>query len=156
MPDAHANVAHQFEDADQQQAVSTLGMWVFIAQEILFFGGLFGVYTVYRILYPEAFVIGSNHLDIKLGAFNTAVLLLSLTLSAANLFSPAVDEGMRFGTAFHELMEKISWLELRRCVHVTDSACNSVCDYSFVCFSSLALDSVGSVGISANIGLSNG
>jgi cytochrome c oxidase subunit 3 len=106
--DAHADVAHQFEDAEQQQAVSTLGMWVFIAQdllgdehphaeavstlgmwvfiaqEILFFGGLFGVYTVYRILYPEAFVIGSSHLDITLGAFNTAVLLLSsLTMALA-------------------------------------------------------------------------
>ena len=81
---ANLNVAHHFEDAGQQQEASTLGMWVFIVQEILFFGGLFATYTVYRTMYPEAFIIGSHHLDITLGTLNTAVLLVSsLTMALA-------------------------------------------------------------------------
>ena len=61
---------------------SSLGMWVFIAQEILFFGGLFAAYTVYRHLYPAAFAAGSHHLDWKLGSFNTLVLIgCSLTMA---------------------------------------------------------------------------
>ncbi|RMD89030.1 MAG: cytochrome c oxidase subunit 3 family protein [Calditrichaeota bacterium] len=52
-------------------------MWAFLITEILFFGGLFLGYTVYRFLYSEAFVEGSHHLDIVLGATNTAVLIFS-------------------------------------------------------------------------------
>src|SRR5687768_11049540 len=59
-------------------------MWVFIAQEVMFFGGLFLAYTVYRNLYPVAFAEASHHLDWKLGAFNTAVLIgSSLTMALA-------------------------------------------------------------------------
>ncbi|MCC6849594.1 MAG: cytochrome c oxidase subunit 3 family protein [Deltaproteobacteria bacterium] len=59
-------------------------MWVFIAQEILFFGGLFVAYTVYRFMYPDAFAQGSHHLDVVLGCFNTAVLIgSSLTMAIA-------------------------------------------------------------------------
>src|SRR5215831_7234156 len=70
-------VAQQFDDYEQQQEASTLGMWVFLATEILFFGGLFLGYTVYRALYPAAYGEASRHLDIVLGAINTAVLLCS-------------------------------------------------------------------------------
>ncbi len=66
---------HQFESAEQQYQVSALGMWLFLVTEIMFFGGLFLVYSVYRSQFPEAFRLASHHLDIKLGAFNTAVLL---------------------------------------------------------------------------------
>jgi len=52
-------------------------MWLFLAQEILFFGGLFTVYVVYRTMYPEAFMYGSSILDAKLGFINTLVLILS-------------------------------------------------------------------------------
>jgi len=63
---------------------STLGMWAFLATEILFFGGLFLVYTVYRLAYPQAFAEASNHLDVVLGAVNTAVLIgSSLTMVLA-------------------------------------------------------------------------
>jgi len=59
-------------------------MWVFIAQEVLFFGGLFATYTVYRVLYPGVFAAASHHLDVGLGAFNTAVLICSsLTMALA-------------------------------------------------------------------------
>jgi cytochrome c oxidase subunit 3 len=76
--------AHQFDSAEHQHSASQLGMWVFIAQEILFFGGLFVVYTVYRFLYPHAFALASHHLDVTLGCFNTAVLIgSSLTMALA-------------------------------------------------------------------------
>ena len=75
---------HHFEDLEQQFEASSLGMWAFLVQEILFFGGLFAGYLVYRNLYPEAFVLGSAHLDIQLGGINTAVLICSsLTMALA-------------------------------------------------------------------------
>jgi cytochrome c oxidase subunit 3 len=76
--------AHQFEDAEQQYSAASLGMWLFLVQEVMFFGGLFLTYAVYRSWYPEAFAHGSHHLDIRLGAFNTAVLIASsLTMALA-------------------------------------------------------------------------
>jgi cytochrome c oxidase subunit 3 len=81
---AHADHAHQFDSAAQQHSATQLGMWLFIAQEILFFGGLFLTYTVYRFVYPEAFAAGSHHLDVTLGMINTAVLIgSSLTMALA-------------------------------------------------------------------------
>ena len=59
-------------------------MWVFLAQEVLFFGGLFLAYTVYRNLYYAGFAEASHHLDWKLGGVNTAVLICSsLTMALA-------------------------------------------------------------------------
>jgi cytochrome c oxidase subunit 3 len=59
-------------------------MWAFLVTEILFFGGLFLCYVVYRSNYPEAFASGSHHLDISLGTVNTAVLIGSnLTMALA-------------------------------------------------------------------------
>jgi cytochrome c oxidase subunit 3 len=84
---AHAPVeglAHHFEDLEQQHEASRLGMWAFLATEVMFFGGLFTGYAVYRNLYPEAFHLGSHHLDVTLGAINTAVLIgSSLTMALA-------------------------------------------------------------------------
>jgi len=80
----HVALQHHFEDLDQQFEASGLGMWAFLVQEVLFFGGLFAGYLVYRYTYPEAFVIGSHELDITLGAINTAVLIFSsLTMALA-------------------------------------------------------------------------
>ena len=73
--DATAHVAHQFEDAGQQFYAATLGMWLFIATEIMFFGGVFTAYVYYRSLYREAFIHASHHLDVTLGTINTAVLI---------------------------------------------------------------------------------
>jgi cytochrome c oxidase subunit 3 len=76
--------AHHFDDLDQQHAAAQLGMWVFLITEIMFFGGLFAAYTVYRSAYHDAFAAASRHLDITLGAFNTAVLIgSSLTMAMA-------------------------------------------------------------------------
>jgi cytochrome c oxidase subunit 3 len=80
----HPALAHHFDTLDQQQEASSLGMWVFLLTEILFFGALFMVYAVYRMWYPEAFAASSHHLDIPLGTINTAVLIgSSLTMALA-------------------------------------------------------------------------
>jgi cytochrome c oxidase subunit III len=80
----HPALAHHFDDLDQQQEAASLGMWVFLLTEILFFGGLFLVYTIYRTWYPQAFASASHHLDIPLGTINTAVLIgSSLTMAMA-------------------------------------------------------------------------
>ena len=71
------NLAHHFESMDQQRQSSKLGMWLFLATEILFFGGLFVFYTVYRGNHPEVFVFGAHFLDRSLGALNTVVLIFS-------------------------------------------------------------------------------
>lgn len=77
-------VAEQFEDAQQQREAATLGMWVFLATEVLFFGGLFLAYVVYRHIYYEAFAVGSAHTDLFYGTLNTAILLTSsLTMALA-------------------------------------------------------------------------
>jgi cytochrome c oxidase subunit 3 len=70
-------LAHQFEDMDQQFESSTLGIWLFLVTEIMFFGGIFVAYALYRSLYFAAFEGGSRILDIRLGAANTVVLLAS-------------------------------------------------------------------------------
>lgn len=75
---------HQFEDMGQQQESASIGMWMFLAQEIMFFGGLFTAYLVFRAKFPMAFAAGSNHLDIYWGAGNTVVLIVSsLTMALA-------------------------------------------------------------------------
>jgi cytochrome c oxidase subunit 3 len=82
--DHHGLVAHQFDDAVQQHEAATLGMWAFLATEVLFFGGIFCGYTVYRFRNDAAFALGSHDLKEWLGALNTAVLLCSsLTMAMA-------------------------------------------------------------------------
>ena len=86
MSDSHAPsaLAHQFEDLQQQQESASLGMWVFLATEVMFFGGLFAGYTIYRNLYLPGFEAGSHMLNVTIGALNTAVLIgSSLTMAMA-------------------------------------------------------------------------
>jgi cytochrome c oxidase subunit 3 len=87
-----SHVAHHFDDAAQQYEAAGLGMWLFLATEILFFGGLFAGYTQYRFWYPNEFAFGSHQLDVWLGAANTAVLLTSsLTMALAVLAAQTSD-----------------------------------------------------------------
>jgi len=75
---------HHFADMGAQREASALGMWIFLVTEVLFFGGMFTAYVVYRAAYRHDYEGASNLLDIKLGAFNTAVLLMSsLTMALA-------------------------------------------------------------------------
>ncbi len=74
----------QFDDLDQQHLASTLGMWMFLATEVMFFGGLIAAYVVYRALSPREFALASRHLSVALGCLNTVVLLgSSLTMALA-------------------------------------------------------------------------
>ncbi len=80
----HPRLQHHFDDMEQQAEASTLGMWVFLVTEIMFFGGLFMAYLVYRWANPSGFQEASNHLDVIWGAVNTAVLICSsLTMALA-------------------------------------------------------------------------
>jgi cytochrome c oxidase subunit 3 len=84
MVDSTTALAEQFDDMPQQLEASTLGMWTFLATEILFFGGLFMSYIVYRHAYFQAFSEASRHTEIIHGSINTALLLTSsLTMSLA-------------------------------------------------------------------------
>jgi cytochrome c oxidase subunit 3 len=85
----HGPLQHHFRDLAQQKAAASLGMWVFIAQEVLFFGGLFTAYAVYRHAYPEAFAAGSHHLSWRVGFFNTLVLIGSSLTMAMGVYSAA-------------------------------------------------------------------
>jgi cytochrome c oxidase subunit 3 len=67
----------QFDTEAQQKDASALGMWIFLVTEIMFFGGMFAVYTIYRSWYPDVFAIASSSLNEIIGAVNTGVLLLS-------------------------------------------------------------------------------
>jgi cytochrome c oxidase subunit III len=61
----------------RQREAAQFGMWLFLATEVLFFGGLFGGYAVYRHLHPEGFLAGARATEIVYGGINTAVLLAS-------------------------------------------------------------------------------
>ena len=70
-------LVHQFETKEQQHDAGNLGMWIFLATEIMFFGGMFCAYLIYRFWYYNEFAAGSRSLDIYLGTINTAVLICS-------------------------------------------------------------------------------
>jgi cytochrome c oxidase subunit 3 len=70
-------LAHHFDTPLQQFDAAKIGMWIFLAQEVLFFSGLFVGYGVFRSWYPEAWSVGSHLLDWRMGALNTCVLLFS-------------------------------------------------------------------------------
>lgn len=116
MADTHAHdyhppgLQHQFEDMKQQEESNTIGMWMFLAQEIMFFGGLFTVYLIFRSKYPMAFAAGSNHLDVVMGFVNTLVLIVSsLTMALTVYYAQKGNRNMQvlmivltmiFGAAF--------------------------------------------------------
>jgi len=80
----HPALQHHFQTLEQQHEASTLGMWLFLVTEVMFFGGLLTAYMLYRIWYPVAWAEGSLDLDILLGGINTAVLIASsLTMAFA-------------------------------------------------------------------------
>jgi len=88
-----SELSHHFEDLAQQKEAATLGMWAFLITEVLFFGGLFTAYIVFRTEFPDAFASASHHLDIVMGGINTGVLLgSSLTMALA---VHAAQEGKR-------------------------------------------------------------
>lgn len=101
MSSAHAHaerdphLAHHFETIEQQEESCTLGMWLFLCQEVMFFGGLFMAYAVYRYMYFDAFVNGSAQLDWEVGAINTIVLLLSSFTMALGVYYCQIGDSKR-------------------------------------------------------------
>jgi cytochrome c oxidase subunit III len=82
MPELTATHAHQFDNATQQRDAATLGIWIFLATEVLFFGAMFLGYTAYRLAYPAAFAAASRHTLLAFGGTNTGVLLISSAMMA--------------------------------------------------------------------------
>lgn len=82
---AHSpDLKHHFATMTQQMEASVMGMWVFLITEIMFFGGMFAGYMIYRYLYYSAWLAGSEHMDFWWGTINTLVLLCSsLTMAMA-------------------------------------------------------------------------
>jgi cytochrome c oxidase subunit 3 len=92
LPETHAeestaeltHLRHHFATPEQQTDASTLGMWTFLITEVLFFGGMFTAYAIYRAMYPAAFASTSRFMNIYMGGGNTAVLICSsLTMAMA-------------------------------------------------------------------------
>ncbi len=73
----HPALAPQFDNLEQQREAGTLGMWIFLATELMIFGGLFTGYVVYRWAYAVAWAEASSHLIWQLASLNTVVLLTS-------------------------------------------------------------------------------
>lgn len=104
------HLRHHFANSAQQTDASTLGMWTFLITEVLFFGGMFTAYAIYRALYPDAFASSSEYMNVLLGGTNTAVLICSsLTMVLAVRAAQLSNRGglilflvltMVFGTIF--------------------------------------------------------
>ncbi len=78
------HAAHHFVDREHEFDAVKMGVWLFLATEVLLFSGMFVAYAIFRMMHPEAFLSGSSHLEVKWGLLNTIVLLLSsYTVAAA-------------------------------------------------------------------------
>jgi len=88
-------LAHHFDDVEQQREAGTLGMWAFLVTEVMFFGGLFLAYILYRSKYPVEFAVASNSLNVTMGFINTLVLICSsLTMALGVYFSQVGNRGL--------------------------------------------------------------
>jgi cytochrome c oxidase subunit 3 len=83
---------HHFDNLEHQHETTSLGMWAFLATEILIFGGLFTGYTVFRALYPADFALASQNLNLPIAVFNTIVLLTSSLTMALSVRAAQTDE----------------------------------------------------------------
>ncbi len=105
---------HHFATAEQQLDTSKIGMWLFLATEILMFGGLFVGFGLMQGVYPEAWVAGHHHLDRVLGAVNTVFLLCSSFTMVMAVHYASTDQksktvmnlGLTLGFAFAFLVIK--------------------------------------------------
>jgi cytochrome c oxidase subunit III len=84
--------AHHFNSAEHEYNASKFGLWLFLATEILMFGGLFVGYAIYHNLHPELFKVGSKFLDWKMGSLNTVVLLISSFTMALSIYYAQIND----------------------------------------------------------------
>jgi len=110
----HPALKHHFENMEQQREASTIGMWVFLLTEIMFFGGLFLAYIIYRANYPDGFAVASNTLDVRLGGLNTVVLILSSLTMALAVYSAQTGKQKRLiGFLFVTLVLGLTFLMVK-------------------------------------------
>jgi cytochrome c oxidase subunit 3 len=95
-----ASLAEPYEDYEQQRESATLGMWVFLAAEVVFFGALILSYSYYRSIYARDFGAASNHTKVVLGTINTGVLLTSSLLVALGVRAASQGRSGRTGLFF--------------------------------------------------------
>lgn len=96
---AQHSLQHHFSNMEQQRESTTLGMWIFLVTEIMFFGGLFAAYLVFRIQNPEVWEYASrHHMEFWLGTINTTILLCSSLTVALSVH--AIQMGQNKLTAF--------------------------------------------------------
>jgi cytochrome c oxidase subunit III len=93
-------LAHHFRDLKQQHEVGSLGMWMFLATEVLFFGGALTAFDIYRFKYPDAWAHGSQMLYTSIGAVNTLILLCSSLTMALAVRAARAGQGRRMLQAF--------------------------------------------------------
>jgi cytochrome c oxidase subunit III len=91
MSDDRSFLAHHFDDLGQQREAQSLGMWIFLATEVLVFGAMFTGYTVYRSVYPDDFAAASARLNLPIGAVNTLVLLTSSLTMVLAVYAARTD-----------------------------------------------------------------
>jgi cytochrome c oxidase subunit III len=99
----HSALAHHFDNMEQQREAGSLGMWIFLLTEIMFFGGAFTAYIIYRNTpgVSEAFVMASNTLNVPLGLINTAVLICSsLTMALAVYYAQTETDSKKLQVTF--------------------------------------------------------
>jgi cytochrome c oxidase subunit 3 len=96
----HHGLQHHFDDMEQQREAGTLGMWVFLITEIMFFGALFFAYALYRTYFPLEFAAASNELDLTMGTINTVVLICSSLTMALAVYSAQVGSKPRTQVLF--------------------------------------------------------
>ncbi len=110
----HPFLQHHFEDLGQQHEASTLGMWMFLCTEILFFGGVLCAYWVYRVMYPEAWAVGAHLQQTGWGATNTIVLIVSsLTMALAVRAAQLGKRGQQLGFLFATLIFGTAFLVVK-------------------------------------------
>jgi len=97
-------VGEPYQTLDQEHNTAEFGMWIFLATELMLFGGLFTAYTVYRTVYPAGFAEGSRQLDLLYAGPNTAVLLLSSLTMALGVRAAQLGQ-RRF--EFQRLVERL-------------------------------------------------
>lgn len=103
MPESYLNpetvleLREQFATPDQQRETSSIGMWIFLITEVMLFGALFSAYTVYRSLHPQAFDLGSAHMESVIGAINTVVLICSSLTMALAVYSSEIGNQKMLG-----------------------------------------------------------
>ena len=88
----HPALQHHFDTLEQQKESSSLGMWMFLVTEVLFFGGLFATYVLYRLRFPGVFAEASHHLNVPMGAINTAILICSSLTMALAIYAAQVNK----------------------------------------------------------------